>query len=223
MIVIINGPCGIGKTAVSEALATHFDRAVMLDGDYIGDVHPFEIYDDERIDYLYHTLQHLVAFHVSEGNYHNFVINYVFETPDSLADLRQRLSAYDDEIYAFRLTASHAAVEERIIKREGVNGEDVGWYLNRFLELMAIQEQAALYGDMGFVIDTTGYSAEQVGDVIWENLYESITLLPYDTKWEELYERERTLIAAALNGLILDIHHIGRWWIECGDQYFKAA
>ena len=116
MIVIITGPCGIGKTAVSEALTTHFNRAVMLDGDYIGAVHPFEIYDDARINYLYHTLEHLVAFHVREGDYHNFVINYVFETPDSLADLRKRLSAYDDAIYAFRLTASEAVIEERIIK-----------------------------------------------------------------------------------------------------------
>jgi predicted kinase len=172
MIVIINGPCGIGKTSVAEALTRHFNRAVMLDGDYIGNVHPFEIYDDERIDYLYRTLQHLVAFHISEGNYSNFVINYVFETPDSLADLCQRLSPYEDEIYTFRLTASDAAVEERIIMREGENGEDVGWYLNRFRELIAIQDNAARYGDMGFVIDTTGYSIEQIGDIIWDKLHE---------------------------------------------------
>lgn len=46
MIILINGPCGIGKTAISWELITRFDRAVMLDGDYIGAVHPFEIYDD---------------------------------------------------------------------------------------------------------------------------------------------------------------------------------
>jgi chloramphenicol 3-O-phosphotransferase len=170
MIIIVNGPCGIGKTSVAEALTRHFDRAVMLDGDYVGAVHPFEIYDDERIDYLYQTIQHLVAFHVSEGNYHNFVINYVFETPDSLADLCQRLSPYDDEIVAFRLTASDEAVAERIIKREGESGEDVEWYLNRFRELLAIQEEATRYGDMGFVIDTTGYSIEEIGDIIWEKV-----------------------------------------------------
>jgi len=39
MIVIINGPCGIGKTSVAWALNARFDRAVMLDGDYIGAVH----------------------------------------------------------------------------------------------------------------------------------------------------------------------------------------
>jgi broad-specificity NMP kinase len=44
MIVIINGPCGIGKTSVAWALNARFERAVMLDGDYLGTVHPFEIY-----------------------------------------------------------------------------------------------------------------------------------------------------------------------------------
>ena len=205
MIVIVNGP---------EALTRLFDRAVLLDGDYIGAVHPFEIYDDERIDYLYHTLEHLVSFHIREGKYENFVIPYVFESPESLADLRKRLSNYDDEIYTFRLTASDAAIEERIIKREGVTGEDVAWYLNRYRELVAIQEQASRYGDMGFKIDTTGYSVAQTADVIWDNIHESIQLLPYDAKWEELYAMERSLIDDAIGDKILDIHHIGSTAIQ---------
>lgn len=176
MIIIINGPCGIGKTSVSEALCTRFDRAVMLDGDYIGAIHPFEIYDDARVDYLYHTLQNLVAFHIREGNYHYFVINYVFESPASLADLRQRLAVYDNEIYAFRLTASDAALEDRIVKREGVDGDDTAWYLHRYQDLVAIQEKAAQSGDMGFEIDTTGYAAEQTADVIWEKLKTKVSL-----------------------------------------------
>jgi GrpB-like predicted nucleotidyltransferase (UPF0157 family) len=209
MIVIINGPCGIGKSVVSEALTRRFDRAVMLDGDYIGAVHPFEIYDDERIDYLYHTLQHLVAFHIREGGYQNFVIPYVFESPDSLADLRGRLSNYDDEIYAFRLIASEGAIQERIVGREGVMGEEVTWYLNRYRELIVIQNVAARYGDLGYEIDTTSLSAEGVADVIWENLHESIILVPYDAAWEKLYESEKALIIEVLGDNILEIQHIG--------------
>jgi len=43
MIVIITGPCGVGKTEVSWKLAEKFAKSVMLDGDYIGAVHPFEM------------------------------------------------------------------------------------------------------------------------------------------------------------------------------------
>jgi 2-phosphoglycerate kinase len=40
MIIIISGPLGVGKTEVAYTLIEKFDRAVMLDGDYLGAVHP---------------------------------------------------------------------------------------------------------------------------------------------------------------------------------------
>jgi GrpB-like predicted nucleotidyltransferase (UPF0157 family)/predicted kinase len=207
MIVIINGPCGIGKTSVAWELIGHFDRAVMLDGDYIGAVHPFEIYDDARVAYLYQTLSHLVAYHIELGHYHNFVINYVFETPESLAELRHLLARWDDEIYAFRLTASDQAIEARIRQRE--QDPNAGWYLQRYRELITIQNQAATQGDMGFVIDTTGHNAAQVAGLIWQNLREAVELMPYDPTWPSQYETERRQIATVLGDLALQIHHIG--------------
>ena len=39
MIIIINGSLGVGKTEISWELIERFDRAVMLDGDYLGAVH----------------------------------------------------------------------------------------------------------------------------------------------------------------------------------------
>ena len=209
MIIIINGPCGIGKTSVAWELNALFDRAVMLDGDYIGAVQPFEIYDQARIDYLYQTLRHLVAYHMDQGQYHNFVINYVFESPESLAKLRHLLSTLDDEIYAFRLTASDDAIEARIRKREQESDADLRWHLERYKELNTIQEQAAARGDMGFVIDTGGCSARQVADQIWRNLGEAVVLEPYNPAWEKRFESERALIFETLQDLALEIHHIG--------------
>ena len=116
MIIIINGPLGVGKTETSWQLIEHFDKAIMLDADYIVAAHPFEIYNDARIDYLYETLAHNVAWHVAHG-YHNFVVNYVFEKPESLAKLRHLLSVYDDVTYAFRLTCAPDEIERRIRAR----------------------------------------------------------------------------------------------------------
>jgi 2-phosphoglycerate kinase len=166
VIVIINGPCGIGKTTVAWELNARFDRAVMLDGDYIGAVHPFEIYDEARVDYLYRTLRHLVAFHVEEGGYEHFVINYVFESPETLAQLRALLANLAGPVVAFRLLASDEDLERRIRARE----ERPDWYLRRYKELVAIQERAAQRGEMGIPIDTTGLTVEQVVDRIWARL-----------------------------------------------------
>ena len=86
MIIIINGALGVGKSSVAQALHWKCSRSVNLDGDAIGDVNPFEIYDDARIEHLYRTLALLISFHRQHG-YHEFIINYVFESATSLQQL----------------------------------------------------------------------------------------------------------------------------------------
>jgi len=140
MIVIINGPCGVGKTEVSWNLVERFPEGVILDGDHIGAVYPFEIYDQQRIAYLYQTIRHLTAFHIEHGH-SNFVVNYVFETPESLAQLRGMLSELDAVTYVFRLTGSERAMERRIRARATNNA---AWELERFRELDAIMTCAPM-------------------------------------------------------------------------------
>ncbi|MBX2812321.1 MAG: hypothetical protein KTR25_10950 [Myxococcales bacterium] len=172
MIVIINGPCGIGKSSTSWALNELFERSVMLDGDFIGAVHPFEIYDDQRITYLYRTLAHLIRFHRHEGGYTHFVINYVFESADSLAELKAEVGAIDPEVYAFRLIAEDAAVELRIRGRER-DSDEVARQLNRYRELVAIQNEGAQCGDLGTIVDTTGVTVQEVAQRIKHSLDQS--------------------------------------------------
>jgi GrpB-like predicted nucleotidyltransferase (UPF0157 family) len=177
----------------------------MLDGDYIGAVHPFEIYDDERIDYLYRTIRHLVAFHIQNG-YANFVLNYVFETPESLAQLRSSLSELDDVTYAYRLCASEEEIEGRLRDRDN---ESLAWELNRFRELSAIMEAGADRGDMGYEIHTNGRSAGEVAKMIWQRIHEAVEIVPYDPVWPTAYLEEEACIRAALGDLALAIHHVG--------------
>ncbi|MBN1976696.1 MAG: GrpB family protein [Anaerolineae bacterium] len=210
MIVIINGPCGIGKTSVAWELVSHFECAVMLDGDYIGAVHPFEIYDEARVAYLYRTIHHLVAYHIEQGGYHDFVINYVFETPESLAALRLLLlSGLDSITHAYRLIASDDAIEARIRQREQESDADLRWHLKRYKELVTIQDAAAKRGDVGFAIDTTDRTAAEVADAIWEDIHEAVEVVDYDPTWPDQFEAERARIAAALGDLALEIHHVG--------------
>lgn len=212
MIILINGPLGVGKTETSWKLIEYFDRAIMLDGDYIVAAHPFEIHDEARITYLYETIAHNVAWHVAHG-YHNFVVNYVFEKPESLAKLRQLLSAYDDVTYAFRLTCAPDEFERRIRARSdaprSTDPNRLAWESNRFRELTAIQNENAKRGDLGFVIDTMGLSVTQVAEAIWHNTTEEVSLVPYDPSWAEQFETEKRAIEAALGDRALAIHHIG--------------
>ena len=58
MIVVLNGPLGIGKSTLAEALSESIDRCVMLDGDKIAATNP-----PSSLEYLHATLELLVAHH----------------------------------------------------------------------------------------------------------------------------------------------------------------
>lgn len=167
MIIIINGSLGVGKTSVAEQLLWKFDKAVHLDGDAIGDVHPFEIYDPTRIDNLYRALELLVGFHRRNG-YHNVVINYVFESPDSLRDLLDLLRPLDPDIHVYWLTCETGEQARRIQARQRA---DLDWELSRFIELQHIQRQAAERGFLGIEVDTTGLTLPEVADTIWQDIF----------------------------------------------------
>lgn len=166
MIIIINGSVGVGKTSVSWELQEKFNKSIMLDGDYIGAVHPFKIYDDARIEYLYDTLYHLAKFHNSNG-YNNFVINYVFESGDSLKSLIKRLENITSEIYCFWLTCSNMKQKKRIYDR---NTNQVDWEYKRFVELNNIQIKASIDGFIGNRIETDERNIKEITEIIWEKI-----------------------------------------------------
>ena len=167
MIIIINGSLGVGKSSVAEQLHYKFDKSVHLDGDYIGDVQPFKIYDQARINHLYRTMELLIGFHQKNG-YHNFVINYVFESPESLQELLELLSPLDLSIHCYWLTCDEEEQAKRIRNRKR---EDLQWELDRFVELRRIQKEASQHGFIGKEVDTTSLSSEEAAHTIWKDAF----------------------------------------------------
>lgn len=168
MIIIINGSVGVGKTTVAEQLHWKFDKSIHLDGDCIGNVHPFEIYDERRIDHLYRTLELLIGFH-QKNDYHNFVINYVFESPESLEQLLARLRPLDPDTHVYWLTCEESEQATRI---RGRQSDDHDWELNRFVELHRIQREAARQGFIGIEVDTTHLTSAEVAAEIWKDIFD---------------------------------------------------
>ena len=167
MIIILNGSLAVGKTSVALNLHERFEKSVMLDGDCIGEVRPFDLYDNARIEYLYDTLSSLISFHKQHG-YSNFVINYVFETPESLASFVKRLELLDNAIFVFWLVCSQKEQEQRIKMRGKCNKHtrDIEWELKRAKQLNKILEKASCKGFIGERINTTGETVQEIGDAI---------------------------------------------------------
>jgi len=166
MIIVINGSLGVGKTTIADNLLWKFNNTVMLDGDAIGNVNPFEIYDQKRILHLYRTLTLLTKFH-KENGFDNIVINYVFESSESLDELINMLRMYDKEIYIYWITCNKEIQEERILTRKRDNIE---WELQRFVELQEIQRHASTKGFIGVEIDSSHKTVEEISDKIVEEI-----------------------------------------------------
>src|SRR6185369_16091874 len=102
MIIVLNGPLGIGKSTLAEALAENIDGCVMLDGDHLVAANPPPA---DEIEHLHSTIALLVAHHRRFG-YRHFVIDHLWRAPADLADLRRRLLEVDAaaDIRCFLLT-----------------------------------------------------------------------------------------------------------------------
>jgi thymidylate kinase len=141
MIVVLNGPLGIGKSTLAEALAERIDRCVMLDGDQLVAANPPP---ENELEHLHSTIALLVSHHRRFG-YRHFVINHLWTAPAELADLRRRLSDVDADIRCFVLTLPVAENMRRIEGRARSRAID-----DRDFERRTVaEERAALAANAG--------------------------------------------------------------------------
>jgi shikimate kinase len=116
MFIILNGPLGIGKSTLAEALTGSIDRCVMLNGDHLSEANPPP---PDEIEYLHSTIALLVTHHQRFG-YRHFVIDHLWRTPAELEDLRRRLLGVDAnaDIHCFLLTLPLDENLRRIQRRQ---------------------------------------------------------------------------------------------------------
>jgi len=164
VIVVLNGPLGIGKTTLAEALAERIGGCVMLDGDHLVAANPPPA---DEVEHLHSTIALLVAHHRSFG-YRHFVINHLWRTPEDLADLRHRLLEVDAgaDIRCFLLTLPADENLRRIERRQSVRALDEWEFEQRTVadERDALYERAA--EDLGEPFDVSAPPAELVVEML---------------------------------------------------------
>lgn len=171
MIIIINGSIGVGKTTVSWKINRLLYHSVMLDGDYIGAVNPFDLHSHERVLYLYKTMACLVKFHLQNGFKH-FVVNYVFENEEQLNLLKRELARFDETIYCCLLYCEENVQMQRIKNR---NNKQFEWELQRALELNHILNKYNTKDFIGERLNTTNLTADDVATAIVEKAEQQST------------------------------------------------
>ena len=101
LIVLLNGPLGIGKSTLGEALGEAIDRSVTLDGDSLVALNPAPA-DEPNL--LHRTIVMLLGHYLAAG-YDRFVINHYWSSAERLADLESLLRSVmpDASVHCFRL------------------------------------------------------------------------------------------------------------------------
>lgn len=94
MIIVLNGPLGVGKSTLGEALSESIEGSVYLDGDFIVAANP-QPADSQG---LLHSAIELLVNHFRNYGYRHFVICHYWESPDALDDLKRCLLRVDTSL-----------------------------------------------------------------------------------------------------------------------------
>lgn len=162
MIIVLNGPLGIGKSTLAEALTESIEGCVMLDGDRLVSTHPAA---PDPLEHLHSTIAMLVAHHRGFG-YRHFVIDHMWSSPVELADLYDRLLALDADtrIRCFLLTLSAAEHLRRIERRQRARAIDEREFeLRTYAEERRVLENAP---DVGEPFDVSAPPSELVAAML---------------------------------------------------------
>jgi thymidylate kinase len=162
MIIILNGPIGIGKSTLAEALMESIESCVMLDGDQIVAVNPPPAHELE----LLHSTVELLVTHYRSIGYRQFVINHLWRSPAELADLRSRLTVIepDAQVRCFLLTLPAEENLRRIERRQRARAID-----EREFVLRAFAEEREMLcngSDLGEPFDVSAPPRELVATML---------------------------------------------------------
>jgi shikimate kinase len=158
VIVVLNGPLGVGKSTLAEALAESIDQCVMLDGDHLVAANPPAA---DELDHLHSTIELLVGHHRGFG-YRHFVVNHGWRSGAAVADLRRRLTRLDADVRVFLLTLASDENLRRIERRQHARALD-----EREFELRTVAEEREAMtnpaaGDLGEPFDVSAPPSELV-------------------------------------------------------------
>ena len=67
MIIVLNGPLGVGKTETAWHIVHRLSPAALVDIDYVAAVEPFDHQKEPDQEYAYETAAMLVRHHLRNG------------------------------------------------------------------------------------------------------------------------------------------------------------
>ncbi len=178
MIIMINGPFGVGKNTAAEILQKRIENTMLFDPEEVGfmlqsiiteDVkHPAEKTDNFQDFVLWRELVVDVAKKLRDTYGRDLIIPMTIHNPKYFKYILESVRELDDEVYHFCLVADKATVEKRLLRRGDEPGSWAFQHTERCLE--AFNGECELFSE---IVDTEGRSEEDVAEYILSMLEKS--------------------------------------------------
>lgn len=160
--IFINGPMGVGKTAVCRALLERLTPGVYLDGDWCWNMNPFQVTDETKsmvLDNITAVLSRFLT--CPELDY--VIFGWVMHQPEISQNILDRLKLSDVKVFQYTLLCSEQTLRQRVEGdiQAGVRSGDA---LERSISYLP------LYGSQDTVkIMTDGRSVQETAEIIQKN------------------------------------------------------
>ena len=164
-LLFINGPMGVGKTAVCKALLKRLTPGAYLDGDHCWDMEPFRVTDETRsmvLDNITAVLSRFLA--CPELDY--VIFGWVMHRSEIAQSILERLDLNGVKVFHYTLVCSEQALRRRIEGdiRSGLRGPDALERSLEYLPLYVVQDTVK--------IQTDGSSPQQTAEIIAKKMKE---------------------------------------------------
>ncbi len=164
-LLFINGPMGVGKTAVCKVLLERLTPGIFLDGDWCWNMNPFLVTDETTsmvLDNITATLSRFLA--CPELDY--VIFGWVMHRPEIALGILKRLSLSDVKVLQYTLLCSEQTLRRRIEGgiQSGLRSIDA---LERSLGYLPLYESQETVKIM-----TDGLSVQEAAEIIIRQIRE---------------------------------------------------
>ena len=160
-VIMINGPMGVGKTAVGRCIAEKYPGTAFIDGDWCMDIHPF-VGNPETKKMAVDNILHMIGNYQKCAACERVVVAWLMDDSWVRRDIAEGLSALHAEVNNVTLICGG----DHLVRRWN-RDHRCEWRTEEWLKVSL--KSLPLFSAMENTIDTGHLTVEQVADVIMKD------------------------------------------------------
>ena len=157
-VIILNGPMGVGKTAVGKYIAEHTPGTAFIDGDWCLDIHPF-VGNQETKTMAIDNILHIIGNYKKCSECKMIVLVWLMDNDWVYEAIVDGIKKLDLEIKSVTMTCDYTSLTDR-----WQNDKTCPWRTDEWLKVST--ESLSYFSSLNNTLDTTNLSIKDVAEKI---------------------------------------------------------